>query len=59
MLIVIMEKKVKFIISEELKGMRLDKCIPALDNKITRMTAQRLLDEGKIVVNRKSREAII
>lgn len=43
----------KYLISEELVGTRLDKCINLLDNDISRMMVQRLLDEGNINVNRK------
>ncbi len=43
----------EYIIDENLKGERIDKCIVALDNEITRATAQRLIDEENILVNGK------
>ena len=43
----------KFIIKENLCGIRLDKCIAILDKDISRMAVQRLLDEENITVNRK------
>lgn len=48
-----LKDKEKYVIEEELKGMRLDKCIADLDKDISRMAVQRLLDEGNITVNRK------
>lgn len=53
MLIYMQNISKKYLISEELVGSRLDKCINLLDNDISRMMVQRLLDEGNITVNRK------
>ena len=46
------ESKLEYIISNELEGTRLDKCITILDKNISRMSVQRLLDEENITVNR-------
>lgn len=43
----------EYKINEELKGMRIDKCIVTLDKDISRVTVQRLIDEEKILVNAK------
>ena len=45
--------KKEFIISEELIDIRLDKVIPMLDEDITRVMSQKLLSDGKILVNNK------
>ena len=45
--------KKEFIISEELVDIRLDKVIPMLDEDITRVMSQKLLSDGKILVNNK------
>lgn len=45
------KNKIEFIIKEENKGLRLDKCIAILDNEISRMAAQRMIEEGNIKVN--------
>ena len=50
-------KNNEYIIDESLKGIRLDKCIVALDNKISRATVQRLIDEKNILVNDKNEKA--
>lgn len=44
----------EYIIDETLAGLRLDKCVAELDKDISRMTAQRLIEEGNILVNEKS-----
>ncbi len=49
----------KYVVKEEQSGERLDKAIVELDSQISRMTIKRLLEEGKITVNRKSRKSII
>ena len=36
---------------------RLDKAIPILDESLSRMTAQRMIDNGKILVNGKKQKA--
>ena len=43
----------KYKIGEENVNCRIDKIIPILNENITRATAQKLLDEGKILVNNK------
>lgn len=50
-------KNNEYIIDETLKGIRLDKCIVALDNEISRATVQRLIDEKNILVNDKNEKA--
>ena len=50
-------KSKKYIIDESLKGTRLDKCIVALDEEISRATVQRLIDEENILVNGKKEKA--
>ncbi len=47
-----MEKK-EYKINEDLVGIRLDKAISEKDESISRVTVQRLIDEGKILVNGK------
>ncbi len=47
-----MENKV-LLVSEELKGVRLDKAISLLDASITRTKAENLIDEGLVFVNKK------
>ena len=41
----------EYIINETLAGSRIDKYIAELDKNISRMTAQRLIEEGNILVN--------
>ena len=43
----------EYIIDETLEGLRIDKCITELDKEISRMTVQRLIEEGNILVNEK------
>ncbi len=43
----------KYKIGEENVNFRIDKIVPILTNNITRMMAQRLIEEGKILVNNK------
>ena len=45
--------KKEFIISEENVQTRLDKVVSILDEDLTRVMAQKLLDDGKILVNGK------
>lgn len=47
----------KYIINENLIGNRLDKVITLLDSDISRMMVKKLLDEKKILVNKKSEKA--
>lgn len=47
----------KYIIKENLIGNRLDKVITLLDSNISRMMVKRLLEEEKILVNKKSEKA--
>ena len=47
----------EYIINEELNGIRLDKCVTILDNEISRVCAQRLIEEEKIKVNDKNTKA--
>lgn len=54
-----LKDKKEYIIEEELKGMRLDKCIAILDKDISRMAVQRLLDEENITINREMRKGFI
>ena len=49
--------KSKYIINEELNGTRIDKAVPRLDNEISRVSVQRLIEEGKITVNGKNVKA--
>ena len=53
-----MEKN-KYQITEKIEEIRLDKVAVTLDSEISRVTAQRLIEEGKITVNRKSKQTII
>ena len=46
--------KKKFSISESEVGIRLDKVVSTLDEDITRVMSQKLLDDGKILVNGKT-----
>lgn len=46
-----------YIIEKELKGKRIDKCIVTLDKEISRVTAQRLIEEKNILVNDKETKA--
>lgn len=41
----------KYVVSEELSGTRLDKCIAMLDEGLSRVTVQRLIEEENILVN--------
>jgi len=47
----------EYVINEELDGMRIDKCVVTLDNEISRVTVQRLIEEEKIKVNGKNIKA--
>lgn len=47
----------EYIIDEKLSGTRLDKCATVLDKEISRMTVQRLIEEGNIIVNGKKTKA--
>jgi len=47
----------KYIIKENLIGNRLDKVITLLDSNISRMMVKKLLDEEKILVNKKREKA--
>lgn len=49
-----MEQK-KWFVTEE--GERLDKAICKLDNELSRVTIQRLIEEGKILVNGKRQKS--
>ena len=44
----------EYLIDEALAGTRIDKCIAELDKDISRMTAQRLIEEGNVLVNDKT-----
>lgn len=52
-----MENKIEYNIDENLKGMRLDKCVVILDKDISRVTVQRLIEEENILVNGKKEKA--
>lgn len=54
-----MINKKRYVIEENEKGIRLDKCITDLDSSISRMAVKRLLEEENITVNRKNREAFL
>ena len=43
----------EYKIGEEEKNIRLDKVITNIDNNISRTSVQRLIEEGKILVNKK------
>ena len=43
----------EYIVSQEEKGKRLDTYIPSVDTDITRTSAQRLIEDGNILVNGK------
>ena len=47
----------EYIINEEQKDIRLDKAVTELDKDISRVTVQRLIDEGNILVNSKKAKA--
>lgn len=48
-----MEKsREKYVIEENLQGVRLDKAITILDKEMSRVGVQRLIDNGNITVNR-------
>lgn len=47
------QNKQEYIVNKELEGIRLDKCITMLDELISRMAVQRLLENGNIKVNGK------
>lgn len=44
----------EYIVSQEEKGKRLDAYIPSVDTDITRTSAQRLIEDGNILVNGKN-----
>lgn len=44
----------EYIVSQEEKGIRLDTYIPSVDTDITRTSAQRLIEDGNILVNGKN-----
>ena len=44
----------EYIVSQEEKGKRLDTYIPSVDTDITRTSAQRLIEDGNILVNGKN-----
>lgn len=44
----------EYIVSQEEKGKRLDTYIPSVDTDITRASAQRLIEDGNILVNGKN-----
>lgn len=44
----------EYIVSQQEKGKRLDTYIPSVDTDITRTSAQRLIEEGNILVNGKN-----
>ena len=44
----------EYIVSQEEKGKRLDAYIPSIDTDITRTSAQRLIEDGNILVNGKN-----
>lgn len=43
----------KYVVTESQNGIRLDKAISEIDGEISRMAVLRLLEQGKITVNRK------
>jgi 23S rRNA pseudouridine1911/1915/1917 synthase len=47
----------QYVIKEELKDLRLDKAVTVLDNSLSRMQIQRLIEEEKILVNTKKQKA--
>ena len=47
----------KYIVEEENKGVRLDKGISDKDSSLSRVAVQRLIDNGKILVNGKTAKA--
>lgn len=51
--------KNKYKINEELNNIRLDKVIPTLDETLSRVACQRLIEEGNVTVNRKITKGII
>ncbi len=46
-----------YVIEKNLSGTRLDKSITMIDNDISRVAVQRLIDEGNILVNGKKSKA--
>ena len=46
-----------YTINEELEGIRLDKAVTELDNDISRVAVQRLIENGNILVNNKKVKA--
>ena len=50
------EKKAEFIVSNEQANIRLDKAVTLLDKEISRMEAQRLIEEGNILVDDKKQK---
>ena len=49
----------EYIVSQEEKGKRLDTYIPSVDTDITRTSAQRLIEDGNILVNGKNVQIIL
>lgn len=49
----------KYVVTESQNGIRLDKAISEIDGEISRMAVLRLLEQGKVTVNRKIRKSII
>jgi len=47
----------EYIVNEKLDKMRIDKCVVHLDKEISRMAAQRLIEEENILVNGKRAKA--
>lgn len=50
-------KKNNYIVTENLVGTRLDKCAVILDNSLSRVTVQRLIEDGNLLVNGKKEKA--
>lgn len=49
----------KYIVEKELEGIRIDKAISEMSKDISRAMVQKMLDDEKILVNRKSSKAFI
>lgn len=47
----------RYIVSQEQANMRIDKAIGSLDNNLSRVAIQRMIDEGNILVNGKKTKA--
>ena len=47
----------RYIVSQEQANMRIDKAIGSLDNNLSRVAIQRMIDEGNISVNGKNTKA--